>query len=85
VKRITLILCLFLVVPVRAQDARHPAPYTEIERLRIENVGLERVIVQRALDDWRAKVAVVKADLERARPGWTWNPETGEWTATPKS
>ena len=33
-----------------------PAPLTEVESLRVQNVNLERVIVQRALDDWQKKV-----------------------------
>lgn len=63
-----------------AQDAK-PAPYTEVEALRIENVRLEGQIVQRAIADWQAKVKALKADLERVRPGFTFNPETGEWAA----
>jgi hypothetical protein len=56
-----------------------PPPLTEVEQLRIQNVNLERVIVQRAVDDWQKKQAQLKADLEKARPGWLWDPETGAW------
>lgn len=56
-------------------------PLTEIEVLRVQNVALERVVVQHALTDWQHKVQALKADLERVRPGFTWNPDTGEWTA----
>ena len=61
------------------------APLTEVEALRVQNVNLERVIVQRALDDWQKKVLALKADLEKSRSGWEWNPETGQWTAKPDS
>lgn len=77
----------FLALLVFALVAQTPAPpvrpYTETEALRIENTRLEAVIVQRALSDWQAKVAKLKVDLEAARPGWTWNPESGAWTAIP--
>lgn len=63
-----------------ADTASTPAPLTEIEALRVENLQLQRVIVQNALNDWQTKVRVLKADLERARPGCIWNPETGQWS-----
>lgn len=80
-----ILLTLLLAAPVvSAQAPSVPVhPYTETESLRIENTRLEAVIVQRALSDWQAKVAKLKADLEAARPGWTWNPESGAWTAVP--
>jgi len=56
-----------------------PAPYTEVEALKIQNVQLEGTIVQRAVEDWRKKVAALKAELESKRVGWKWLPETGEW------
>ena len=80
-------LGVFLFAPLMAQTvppapkAAAPAPFTEIEALRIQNVNLEGVIVQRALQDWQAKVAALKADLEKTRKGWEWTPETGQWTA----
>lgn len=77
-RMLLLSLLLLAQTPVAAPT---PAPLTELEALRVQNVNLERVIVQRALDDWQKKVQALKADLEKARPGWTWNPETGEWTA----
>ena len=81
----TLLLCLFLVAPVTAQSPSVPVtPSTEIEQLRIQNANLEGAIVQRAVQDWQAKVAKLKADLESARPGHVWNHETGAWTAKPK-
>lgn len=72
---------MLLCATVRA-DAPAPAPFTEIEQLRVQNVNLERAIVQRAVTDWEAKRALLKADLERARPGWTWDPDSGAWRAT---
>ena len=61
------------------KPAAKPAPYTDVEALRIENVRLEGQIVQRAIADWQAKVKALKADLEKVRSGFTFNPETGEW------
>ena len=83
-RRLLLLLVLCASVGLRAApDA--PAPLSELESLRVQNVNLERVIVQRALDDWQKKVAALKADLERARGDkWDWNPDTGAWTAKPK-
>lgn len=80
------ILLLSLLLLAQAPvSAPQPAPLTEVEALRVQNVNLERVIVQRALDDWQKKVAALKADLEKTRPGWLWNPDTGQWTkAEPK-
>ncbi len=77
------LLCL-LAVPVLGQDAS-PAPFSEVEALRVQVVNLEGAILQRKVDDWEAKRAKLKADLEAARPGWRWNPETGQFTkAEPK-
>ena len=76
--RIALLLALLLSVPLPARpDA---PPLTEVERLKIENVRLEGVILQRQFDDWQAKKAKLKADIEAARPGWTWNPDDGIFT-----
>lgn len=57
-----------------------PEPYSQVEALRIENLKLERVIVDRAVSDWRTKALTLKADLERARPGFQWNPDDDSWT-----
>ena len=86
VRRIrTLLFCLLLVAPVTAQSPSVPVtPYTEIEQLRIQNAQLEGAIVQRAVQDWQAKVAKLKADLEAKRPNWEWSPDTGEWKPRPE-
>lgn len=60
-------------------QAQAPAPLTELEALRVQVVNLERVIVQRSVEDWQKKVAALKAELEAARSGWEWSSETGEW------
>lgn len=73
-----LLALLLLVAPLRAEDG--PAPLTPIEQLRVENTNLRRVIVQQQIDDLTVRVAALKADLEATRPGWTWAPETGQWT-----
>lgn len=82
-RRLLLPCVLLASLSLHAADAT-PPPLTEVESLRVQNVNLERVLVQRALDDWQKKVLALKADLEKARPGWQWNPETGQWSETPK-
>jgi hypothetical protein len=75
----------FLIVgALFAQDAAQPAPFTDIENLRLENTRLEGVIVQRAVKDWEAKVAALKADIEKARPGFTWDAQTGQFSPIPQ-
>lgn len=79
-------LILFLSLGVSAQAPAVPVqPYSEIEQLKIANVNLEGAIVQRAVQDWQAKVTRLKADLERVRPGWTWQPDSGAWAEVPKA
>lgn len=63
---------------VSAQGSK-PATLTEIEALKVENLNLQRVILERQIADWQGKQAHVKAEIEQARPGWTWNPETGDF------
>jgi hypothetical protein len=84
-RRVLVALVLALLLTARgiwllAADDPKPAPLTEIETLRVQNVALEGQIVQRALNDWQAKVAKLKADLEAPRAGWVWSPDTGAWT-----
>lgn len=74
-KHLLLLIVLLLAVPVVAQDAG-PTPFTEIEALRVQNVNLKAAILRREIAD-------LKADLERARPGWLWNPDDGAWTKAP--
>ena len=76
--RALLLALALLAVPVRAADS--PAPFTEVELLRIENTRLEGVLLQRQLDDWQAKKAKLKADVERTRDGWLWDPDSGAFT-----
>lgn len=71
------ILCLTVSVTARSDS---PAPFTEMESLRIENVRLEGVILQRQLTDWQTKRDKLAHDIESARPGFTWNPDTGVFT-----
>jgi hypothetical protein len=56
-------------------------PLTEVEALKVQNLNLERVILERQVADWTAKQAKLKSDIESARPGWVWNAETGKFTA----
>lgn len=78
-------LLLACVASLSAQEsAPQPAPFTDVEALRVENVRLEGVVLQMQITGWQAKRDRLKAELEQSRPGWSWNPETGQWTATPK-
>ena len=72
-------LLLALVLALQA-PASAPAAFTEVEALRVQNLNLERVILERQVKDWQAKQAALKADIERRRPGWLWDPETGKFT-----
>lgn len=75
---------LALLLLTQAPAAPQPEPYSQVEKLRIENMKLERVIVDRAVADWRDKALKLKADLELARPGFRWDPDADTWTAVPK-
>lgn len=84
-KKHLLLIAVFVLGSISASarvDA--PAPFTEVETLRVQNANLEGQLVQRAVADWQAKVAKLKADLESTRPGWSWAPESGAWTAKEK-
>jgi hypothetical protein len=78
--RVLLLAMLLLVAPLHAGP--DVPPLTELERLKIENVRLEGALIQRELDDWQAKKARLKLEIDAARPGWTWEPESGVFTAT---
>ena len=78
----SLLLILLLVAPLSAQT---DAPsLTPVETLRLENVRLEGVIIQREIADWNAKRAALKADLERDRLGWVFDMDTGKFVKAPK-
>lgn len=78
-----LLVALLLAVPLQARSDG-PAPMTETESLRVENLRLEGVIIQHELAQWQAKREKLKTDLEASRPGWTWNADTGQFTEKPK-
>lgn len=75
-------LVLLCAGVLRADDG--PAPLTEVESLRIQNANLTRAILQRELDDFQKQIGALKADLERARPGYVWDAESGKFAAVPK-
>jgi hypothetical protein len=81
VRRALLVLVLLACAGLVSAQSAQPAPYTEIEALRVENVRLEGQLIQRAIQDYQAKVTRLKADLEKGRTGFIWNPETGGWSA----
>lgn len=72
-RALLLSIAVLLAVPVIAQSPG-PAPLTEIESLRVQNVNLKAALL-------RDEIAHLKADLEAKRPGWNWNPDDGAWTA----
>ena len=59
--------------------APHPE-LTEVESLKLENLRLAARLLDRAVQDWQAKVAALKAAVEQTRAGWTFTPQTGQWT-----
>ncbi len=78
--RILLALVLALSTLIAADDPVKPAPLTEVESLRAQNLSLERVIIERQVSDWQAKQEKLKADIEAARVGWIWNPIDGKFS-----
>lgn len=79
-----LLLVFVLATPLFAAQADAPAPLTQVESLRMENVRLEGAIIQREIADWTAKRAALKADLEKDRLGWIFDLETGKFAKAPK-
>ena len=84
VKELLVLALLACSALVGAQPAQ-PAPYTAIEAVKVQSLQRLAVIVQRSIEDYKAEAARLKAELEAARPGWTFNPETGQWSETPKA
>lgn len=81
------ILAALLAVTLAAQEAK-PAPFSELEQAKLQAIAQEGRALeaeQRVLDlqraGWQAKVAAFKAAAEAARPGFTWDAETGKWAA----
>jgi ABC-type phosphate transport system auxiliary subunit len=52
---------------------------TETERLKIKVLQLEGQLVDRTVQDWHAKTAQLKTELETTRPGWEFDTDTGGW------
>lgn len=78
-------LALLVALALGGQTAApQPEPLTEVEALRVENVRLESLVLQRQLDDFRVKRAKLTADLEAKRPGWRYDADTGRFTAMEK-
>lgn len=102
-------MLLFLSAPTFAQTPTDPAPLTEIEKLKLENLALTfrmnemtkeigqwRTVAAQCLvplsqyeskaGDEQAKANLDKlvAEVEAARPGFTFNPQTGAFTKKPE-
>lgn len=73
-------LALLLALTLGQAPAPQPEPLTEVEALRVENIRLESLVLQRQLDDFRAKRAKLTADLEAKRPGWRYDAEAGTFS-----
>lgn len=74
-------LAILVALALSGQTAApQPEPFTEVEALRVENVRLESLVLQRQLDDFRAKRAKLTADLEAKRPGWRYDAEAGTFS-----
>jgi hypothetical protein len=77
----------FLLLALALQSPPKPvAPFTELEQAKLQAVAFEGAAIdadQRTLDlrkqVWQGKIAKLKADLERERPGFAWDPESGAW------
>ncbi len=77
-------------VALYAQPAQ-PAPFTELESARLDALAQEGRALeaeQRALtlmrERWQGKIAAFKSTAEAVRPGFTWDAQSGQWTAKPK-
>lgn len=81
-KKLLCVLAFVLTTSLSAQDAK-PAPLTEVESLRVQNITLKRAVLERQLQDYNAEVTKLKADLEAPRPGWLWNADSGKWEKAP--
>lgn len=77
----TLLLLALLVFGTQEHLAPQPVPLTDVERLRTENLNLRATILLRQQQDWLRDQAQLKADIEAARPQWTWDAETGKFSA----
>lgn len=77
----TLLLVALLAYGTQEHLAPVAAPLTEVEALRVQNLNLERAILERQVADWTAKQSALKTAIEAARPGFAWDPETGKFTA----
>lgn len=75
----------------RQATPKVPAPFTELESAKLQAIAYEGAAIeadQRTLDLrkqlWQGKVAAFKAAAEAARPGFTWDAESGKWTEVKK-
>jgi len=80
------IVALVAALSVQAAPASPPV-LSELEQARLQAIVYEDAAIvadQRTLEVrrewWRAKVAAFKAAAEAARPGWTWDAQTGAWS-----
>jgi hypothetical protein len=80
----TRILLVLALLALSSDQIKSPAPLTEVEQLRVQNLNLERVIIERQMQDWTVKQQKLKADIELARPGYTWDPTTGQFATKPE-
>lgn len=78
---------LVAVLLVSLAQAPAPPPFSELETARLDALQQENRALdaeQRLLNLQRerltAKVSAFKAEAERQRPGWVWEPDTGKWT-----
>ena len=79
------LLALLLLTQAPAVVAPKLEPLSQVEKLRVENLKLERVILQRSVADWQAKAMALKADMEKARDHkFVWNPDEDTWAPVPK-
>lgn len=78
-----LLACLLLPLALIARTDT-ATPLTELEALKIENVRLEGIVIQREVTDWQAKRVALIREIETARPGWTFNADSATFTKKDK-
>lgn len=93
--KLALVVVMCLCAPLVADDAK-PSPLSDLEQAQMRAVNLEVQRVNalyelanaakdkadHAAADAQEHVTALKAELEKARPGWTIDMATGKWTKT---
>lgn len=86
-----ILFAVALLLSLAQAPAPRVEPWSDLETARLDALQQENRALdaeQRLLNVQRerltAKVAAFKAEAERQRPGWIWNPEAGTWAEVKK-